>query len=340
MYRAVFTHLIRHVDPEIAHGAALKGLELAGATPIGRRLLAACCPRPHRPASSPRLGIFPRRIPGILGLAAGMDKNATAVLALSALGFGFVEIGTVTRHPQPGNDKPRMWRHYEVDGLRNRMGFNNDGADVVAGRLRQLRSTRDGRRCVVGVNIGKSKITDAAEAPADYAYSARALSPWADYLVINVSSPNTPGLRDLQAISSLQPITMAVQEAAVAVGRADLPILVKIAPDLADDDVCAVAHMIRAQGLAGMVAVNTTIAHNYGAGGLSGRPVHERACQVVELARQELGEEPLLIGVGGIFTPADGRRLLAAGADLLQAYSGFVYEGGLWPARMNRALAQ
>src|SRR5690625_4949986 len=198
------------------------------------------------------------------------------------------------------------------------MGFNNDGAAATAERLRTLRGTRRGRSVVVGVNIGKSRITPAAHAAEDYATSARLLARWADYLTVNVSSPNTPGLRDLQAVDSLRPILTAVQrEADTAAGRR-VPVLVKVAPDLDDDDVTAVAGLVTELGLAGVVATNTTIAHDHGPGGLSGRPLHPRALEVVRLLRSRLGPGAVVIGVGGISTAAEARAMLAAGAGPLQ----------------------
>ncbi|SDZ84062.1 dihydroorotate oxidase A [Bowdeniella nasicola] len=340
MYRTLFDHVITKSDPETAHGASLSAIALAGGNEVGRRGLRATFGRePSRPVRNERLRVFPRPFPGHLGLAAGMDKNATAVLGLKALGFAFVEIGTVTRHAQPGNAKPRMWRHLDERALRNKMGFNNEGADVVAARMRDLRSNAAGRSAIVGINLGKSKITQAEHAADDYGYSARLLAPWADYLVINVSSPNTPGLRDLQAVDSLRPIIDAVRTAASRSAARDVPLLVKIAPDLADSQIAEVAQLVRDEGITGMVATNTTIAHSYGEGGLSGRPLKQRALEVVRLVRNELGLRPVLMGAGGIETPEDGRAMLNAGADLLQAYSGFVYGGPAWPGAMNRALA-
>ncbi len=231
-------------------------------------------------------------------------------------------------------------------GVRNRMGFNNEGAAAVAGRLRRLRATPAGRRLVVGVNIGKTKVTAAEDAPADYATSAGLLAPYADYLVVNVSSPNTPGLRDLQSVAALRPILVAVRAAADDAtgglgrsGAGPVPLLVKIAPDLSDDDVDAVADLALELGLAGVVAVNTTIAHDRGPGGLSGPPVLARGLEVVARLRGRLGPEAVVIGVGGVSEPADAAAYLAAGATLVQGYTGFVYRGPLWASRINRALA-
>jgi dihydroorotate dehydrogenase len=259
-----------------------------------------------------------------------------------ATGFSFVEVGTVTAKAQPGNPSPRAWRELDLRALRNQMGFNNDGADAVARRLRRLRKTRLGRAAVIGVNIGKTKVTAAQDAPADYAYSARALAPYADFLVVNVSSPNTPGLRDLQATAALRPILQATRaaadEATVERGGSRVPLLVKIAPDLDDADVDAVADLAVELGLDGIVATNTTIKHDRGAGGLSGPPLLARALEVVARLRARVGPEMCIMGVGGISSVDDARAMLSAGATVLQAYTGFVYGGPAWPARVNRAL--
>src|SRR5690606_28292156 len=201
-------------------------------------------------------------------------------------GLGPARAGTVPAAPTPGNDRPRLWRHPEQRALRNRMGFNNAGAGAAAERLRRLRSARRGRSVVVGVNIGKSRVTPVDDAVGDYATSARLLARWADYLTVNVSSPNTPGLRDLQSVDALRPILTAVQREADAAAGRRVPVLVKVAPDLDDDDVAAVADLVTELGLAGVVATNTTIAHPHGAGGLSGRPLHARAVEVVRLLRE------------------------------------------------------
>jgi dihydroorotate dehydrogenase len=286
--------------------------------------------------------------PGPLGLAAGFDKNAVGIDALAALGFSFVEVGTVTAQPQPGNARPRLFRLPEDRAVVNRMGFNNDGASVVARRLAQRRRGPH-RDVVVGVNIGKTKAVPAEDAVADYETSTRLLAPHADYLVVNVSSPNTPGLRDLQAVEQLAPLLDAVRRAADDVTDRHLPLLVKIAPDLADKDVVAVADLAVGIGLDGIVATNTTVARGRlrssaaqvaaaGAGGLSGAPLRERALEVLILLRERVGPQLTLVSVGGIEDADDARTRLDAGATLLQAYTAFVYEGALWPAKVQRAL--
>jgi len=336
LYGLLFRRLLVRVDPERAHELALGAIRCVAATPVLSHVVRATLGRrPATPVGTP----FGHDVPGVLGLAAGMDKDATTVLGMDMLGFGHVEVGTITAHPQPGNDRPRLWRHPEQRALRNRMGFNNAGAEAAAERLRRLRSTRRGRSVVVGVNIGKSRVTPVEDAVADYAASARLLARWADYLTVNVSSPNTPGLRDLQAVDSLRPILTAVQDEADRAAGRRVPVLVKVAPDLDDDDVLAVADLVTELSLAGVVATNTTTAHEHGPGGLSGPPVHARAVEVVRLLRRRLGQGPVVIGVGGIDDVAGARAMLAAGADLLQAYTGFVYGGPTWPGSLNRALA-
>lgn len=280
--------------------------------------------------------------PSPLGLAAGFDKDAAHVDALAALGFGFVEIGTVTAKAQDGNPRPRMFRLPADRALVNRMGFNNGGAAAAAARLARARDPG----VVVGINIGKTKV--AADAAADYRASAAALAPHADYLVINVSSPNTPGLRDLQAVEQLEPIIGAVRE-----GMAEhaVPLLVKIAPDLADDDVDAVADLALRTKLDGLIATNTTISRDglatpaavvgaIGAGGLSGAPLAERSLAVLRRLRARVGTEFTIISVGGVENAADAWARLTAGATLVQAYTAFVYGGPLWPRRVARGLAE
>lgn len=335
LYHLLFRGVLVRLDPEDAHHRALSAIRAAAAVPVLSHLVRATLGRrPARPVAT-ALG---RPVPGVLGLAAGMDKDARTVLGMDMLGFGHVEIGTVTAHAQAGNERPRLWRHPQDRALVNRMGFNNAGAQAAAHALQQLRRTRRGRSVIVGANIGKSRVTALEDAVADYETSARLLARWADYLTVNVSSPNTPGLRDLQAVDSLRPILSAVQMAADAAAGRRVPVLVKVAPDLDDADVVAVADLVLELGLAGVVATNTTIQHSHGPGGLSGQPLHPRALAVVAGLRARLGPEPVVIGVGGIGDPDQGRAMLAAGANLLQAYSAFIYEGPAWPGRMNRAL--
>ena len=337
MYRFFYRHVLCHVEAEKAHRFGVVAFaRLPWIFRAGRSL--GVLPAPGPGAETQVMGLtFPARV----GLAAGMDKNAEAVVGLAAGGFGFIEIGTVTARPQPGNARPRSWRELDVHGLRNQMGFNNEGADAIARRLARLRATPRGGAVVLGVNIGKTKLTAAEDAAVDYAYSARVLSPYADYLVVNVSSPNTPGLRDLQSVDALRPILEHVRAAAdEAVPQRHVPLLVKIAPDLADDDVDAVTDLALELGLDGIVATNTTVSHDRGPGGLSGPPVRERALAVVGRIAERASGRLAVVGVGGISSEADAKGFLDAGADLLQVYTAFVYEGPGWVARLNRSLGK
>jgi dihydroorotate dehydrogenase len=284
-----------------------------------------------------------------IGLAAGFDKDAEMYPALLSMGFGCVEVGTVTGEGQPGNPKPRLFRLVKDRALVNRMGFNNGGAAVVARRL-----VRRGRRPgeVVGVNIGKTKLVNPDDAAKDYEKSARLLGPLADYLVVNVSSPNTPGLRDLQAVSALRPILTVVRQALdrEAIGRR-VPLLVKIAPDLGDEDIDAIADLSLELGLDGIVATNTTISRSgletepeelelCGSGGLSGRPLKARAVEVLRRLHARVGGRLVLVSVGGIESCDDVWQRLEAGARLVQVYSAFVYEGPGLPGRLARELSE
>ncbi len=333
LYRQLFDTVLTRTDAESAHRAGFAAVRALGP--------AAPALAPRRPAVRAMGLAFPE----VLGLAAGFDKNAVGHQALAALGFGFVEVGTVTGEAQPGNPRPRLARLPADRAVVNRMGFNNDGAEVVAQRLAR------GRRPAVplGVNIGKTKAVPAEDAVADYEKSTTLLAPHADYLVVNVSSPNTPGLRDLQAVERLEPLLAAVRRRADDVTSARVPLLVKIAPDLSDDDVLAVADLACALGLDGIVATNTTSGRAglvsppeavaaAGEGGVSGAPVRARALEVMRMLRARVGAQLTLVGVGGITTVDDARERLDAGADLLQGYTAFVYEGPAWPRRLNRAL--
>lgn len=333
MYPLLFDLVFRRMKPETAHHVAYAAIRTAGRLSVIADVVGPLL------RGRGAIEVFGRTLHGPLGLAGGFDKHARAVRGLAMLGFSFVEIGTVTAQAQPGNPAPRLWRELELRGLRNQMGFNNAGALATAEQLRRLRATRRGRAAVIGVNIGKTKVTPAADAAQDYATSARLLAPFADYLVVNVSSPNTPGLRDLQTVDALRPILREVRAAADAVSPArHVPLLVKIAPDLADADVDAVAALALELGLDGVAAVNTTIGHDLGPGGLSGPPLIDRGVEVVARLRQRLGQGPVILGSGGITTADDARRYLEAGATLVQGYTAFIYQGPLWASRLNKAL--
>lgn len=346
MYKFVFRHLFVKLDAEWVHRRAIDWLAFWGRFGMARQAISRIVHRGEptftwplpRPNFDPDLSSTEFRTYGPLGLAAGMDKEARAVAMWDALGFGFMEIGTITPLPQPGNNRPRLWRIPQQRALRNAMGFNNEGARVAARRLRRWR-TEYGERIIIGANIGKNKVTPPEKAPADYRKVTRVLAALVDFLVINVSSPNTPGLRDLQAVSSLRPIVKAVQRELEFQGLSELPVFVKIAPDLADEDIVAVAQLATDEGLAGVVATNTTIKHDLGAGGVSGAPLRTRALEVVKVLRANLSREKTIIGVGGISTLDDARAMLAAGANLIEGFSAFIYEGPAWPAHLNRELA-
>ena len=224
-------------------------------------------------------------------------------------------------------------------GLRNRMGFNNAGADAAAANLRALRATPAGRAAIVGANIGKNKLTAEEDASADYEYCAKVLARWVDFVVVNVSSPNTPGLRDLQSVDQLRPILTAARRGCEA-GAPDrpMPLFVKIAPDLADEDIVAIVELTKELGLAGVVATNTTIDHDLGPGGVSGAPLLGRALEVISLVAAHLDDSQILIGTGGVSSQADALRMIGAGADLVEAFSAFIFEGPSWPGEVSRAL--
>lgn len=338
-YRLLFDHVLTRTDPERAHHAAFRAIRAAA--PVTGRLAPV--------ASGAPVEAMGLRFPHPFGLAAGFDKNGIGIDALGALGFGHVEIGTVTGEPQPGNPRPRLFRLPQDRAVVNRMGFNNEGAEAVAARL--ARRGRPAGGPVLGINIGKTKVVPAEHAIADHEKSTGLLAPHADYLVVNVSSPNTPGLRDLQAVELLEPLLRAVRRRADQVRPDDrVPLLVKIAPDLSDEDVLAVADMAVAIGLDGLIATNTTITRDglrtdpatvaaVGAGGLSGAPLRERATAVLRMVRERVGPDLTLVGVGGIASAADARARLDAGADLVQGWTAFVYEGALWPRTVVAGLA-
>ena len=322
------------VPPERSHElvfAALRGV--TAAAPLRRGL------RRHLAPTDPMLAstVFGVRFPGPLGLAAGFDKDGVGLKAWGALGFGYAEIGTVTAQAQPGNPAPRLFRLPEDRALLNRLGFNNRGAAALAARL-----TAERADVPIGVNIGKTKITPPEQAADDYRASARLVGPLAAYLVVNVSSPNTPGLRDLQAVDALRDILSAV------LAETSTPVLVKIAPDLADSDIDEVADLAVELGLAGIVATNTTISRaalitpgvtTLGSGGISGPPLARRAAEVLRRLYDRVGDRLALISVGGIETADDAWDRITAGASLLQGYTGFIYGGGLWAKHIHDGIA-
>jgi dihydroorotate dehydrogenase len=343
MYKLFFALFLKRLDPERAHHLAVRWIRLLAAVPVARTFAAAVLAPRHKELRTEALGL---RMHGPFGLAAGFDKNAVAVDGLAMLGFDHVEIGTVTGLAQPGNPKQRLFRLTADRALINRMGFNNEGSAAVARRLGTRRAVF---RTVVGVNIGKTKVVPESEAAADYVTSTERLARHADYLVVNVSSPNTPGLRNLQATESLRPLLTAVREAADRTEtRRRVPLLVKIAPDLADEDVDAVADLALELGLDGIIATNTTIGREgllspprltAETGGLSGAPLKERSLEVLRRLYARTGGRLVLIGVGGVEDAEDAWRRILAGATLVQGYSAFIYRGPFWSRAVHRGLA-
>lgn len=311
--------LLFKLDAETAHVLAIHALAL---TP--RPLLSAMFQGKNSSRASRK--VFGLEFKNPVGLAAGMDKNAEALPAWEALGFGFVEIGTITALAQPGNPKPRAFRYPDKKALINRMGFNNDGATAISQRLTALKESGRWPTIPVGVNLGKSKVTPLEKAPEDYLASLKALKPFGDYFVINVSSPNTPGLRELQAVESLRQIVAALHPEIP-----DKPLLVKIAPDLIDEQVLEIADMAEAEGLSGLIATNTTLDHSSipqdrdQQGGLSGAPLTDNSTRILKLLKSRTSLP--IIGSGGVMTAEDGSAKLKAGADLVQIYTGFIYRG-------------
>jgi dihydroorotate dehydrogenase len=336
-------------DPEAVHERTLGGLALVSQSGALTRGLAAAMAA-FGAARGPERAVFGLRFPNPVGLAAGFDKNAVAVPALAALGFGFVEVGTVTRLPQPGNPRPRLFRIPSDEALINRMGFNNEGAEAVAARL--ARQAPAG--VPVGISLGKSKVTPLEEAVDDYLGSLELLYPYGDYFAVNVSSPNTPGLRALQERERLDALVAALvgrlRERGAAEGRpAPKPLLVKVAPDLDERGLDEVVEVCLDRGASGLIAVNTTVGREAlgpgvptalrdEAGGLSGRPLQRRALEVVRYLHGQAGDRLPIVGCGGIFTADDARRMLDAGAVLVQLYTGFIYEGPAVARRIARGL--
>jgi dihydroorotate dehydrogenase len=344
-YRWLVRPILFALPAEMAHAIAMRGLRYLSHCPRVLRVI-----RKHMFPAIPSLTTtaFGLRFPTPVGLAAGLDKDAEAFEAFGALGFGFVEVGTLTAEPQPGNASPRLFRLPVDRALINRMGFNNLGAQAAANRIGKTPH----RMTILGVNIGKTRRIPNEAALDDYAYSVEALAAHADYLVVNVSSPNTPGLRDLQAISALHPLLVRVRSALdTAVSARRIPLLLKIAPDLPDDDIDAVADLALALQLDGIIATNTTTARSdlvssgaeieaCGAGGLSGAPLKARALAVLRRLRARVGTRIALIACGGIENTDDAWERIRAGATLVQIYTALIYEGPLLARRIALGLAQ
>ncbi len=319
-YTGILRPILFRLDAEAAHDFSMSALALAGHFP---RLLAG-----GFGGAAPRIEteVFGIRFPNPVGLAAGMDKNALALPAWEALGFGSAEIGTITAKPQPGNPRPRLFRYPAQGAFINRFGFNNDGADAVAARLARLKASGRWPRIPVGINLGKSKVTPASQAPADYRTSFERLLPFGDYFVINVSSPNTPGLRELQHHDALSAIVVALRDF-----NTDKPLLVKIAPDLSPEQLDSIIPLLGGGGVSGVIATNTTLDHSAipadrdEQGGLSGAPLAARATGI--LRQLKAATDLPIIASGGIMNGDDARNRMEAGAALVQIYTGFVYRG-------------
>lgn len=342
MYKALAKPLLFKLDAERAHYLVFDNLRRAATLPGTKALLRSLYSFQH---PSLEREVFGLKFPNPVGLAAGLDKNAVLTDELATMGFGFVEIGTVTPRPQPGNPQPRLFRLPQDEALINRMGFNNEGATVVAARL----ARRQNRQLIIGGNIGKNKDTPNEQAATDYVACFEALADVVDYFVVNVSSPNTPNLRQLQEKKPLIELLQQVQQRNLARNQ-PRPLLLKIAPDLTDsqlDDILEIAQETR---LSGLVATNTTISRDnlrtdsghvtsLGAGGLSGKPLRARATEVIRYLHQKSDGALPIIGAGGIHSPADAQEKLAAGASLIQLYTGFIYEGPALVRKINEQLA-
>lgn len=335
-YRVVFRSVFANMDPERAHHLAFAVIAGLPRVPFLSGVVERYC----RPAAADGITTMGIHFPSRFGLAAGFDKDARGIAGLGLLGFGHVEVGTITAKPQPGNERPRLFRLIGDRALINRMGFNNHGAAAAARRLERAR--RNPGRPVIGVNIGKSRVVSVEDAIDDYLESTRRLVTFADYLAVNVSSPNTPGLRGLQELDQLRPLLSAVRDAA---GRT--PVLVKIAPDLTDEQIDAIAGLAVELELSGVIANNTTISRDgltadasdveeMGAGGLSGAPVAARSLEVLRRVRAVVPADFCVIAVGGVTTEQDVQDRIDAGATLVQGYTAFLYEGPTWAARINR----
>ncbi|MCU0792098.1 MAG: quinone-dependent dihydroorotate dehydrogenase [Opitutaceae bacterium] len=346
LYRHLVKPLLFRLEPEHAHELGVDALALLGRVPALCRLLEAVNrldPALHRPVRA-----FGLEFPNAVGMAAGFDKNARAWPAAAALGFGHVEIGTVTALGQPGNPQPRLFRYPEEKAVINRMGFNNEGSEAVAKRLAAQPGVGH-RRIPLGINLGKSKVTPNEEATQDYLTSYGRLADYADYMVVNVSSPNTPGLRALQDEKPLRELLGALSSAnrdRANAGKGRKPLLLKIAPDLSWAQIDAALGVIAEFGLDGIIATNTTLARpgsfaDVGqAGGLSGAPLLNRSTEIVRyIAKTSAGKLPI-VAVGGITDPASAAEKMDAGASLVQVYTGLIYEGPFFAAALARALAE
>lgn len=340
MYKLLVRPFLFLFDPEAIHHFVFKVLMLKGKIPGFKPLLNALFSYKNDKLEKELFGL---KFANPVGLAAGFDKDAKLIDELACFGFGFIEIGTLTPRPQPGNEKPRLFRLPKDQALINRMGFNNEGVEVAARRLRKRNSS-----IIVGGNIGKNKVTPNDEAFSDYGLCFEALYPHVDYFVVNVSSPNTPGLRELQDKEPLMQLMLHVKKLSSAKVKPK-PILLKIAPDLNADQLNDIVEILKTTKTDGVIATNTTISRDglatsdtkvtaLGMGGLSGKPLTEKSTEVIRYLRKNLGPDYPIIGVGGIMNPQDALDKLNAGADLIQVYTGFIYEGPGIVKRINKTI--
>lgn len=339
LYQKIVRPAMFRFDAETAHEIGIESLRLGLSSDFAQKAAA----KRFASESSGEIERFGLKFRNPLGIAAGFDKNGIVVNQLAALGFGFVEVGTVTFHPQKGNEKPRLFRLPEDKALINRLGFNNDGTARVVERLKSI-----DRKCVIGVNIGKNKDVPNEEAVENYLASFDLVYDVADYIAVNISSPNTPNLRELQRSENLEDLLAALQERNSSIfGRTLKPLLVKIAPDLSEGEIEGVVDICMRHQIAGIIATNTTVSreglktpNDFGQGGLSGRPLASRSNEVIRsIYHYSKGKLPI-IGVGGIFTAEDAFEKIAAGASLIQAYTGFIYQGPSFARDINRGLVR
>lgn len=340
MYKALIRPILFLVDPEKIHHFVFSLLRLTGKIPgfkiMFRTIFSYQDPKLERQ-------FFGVRFKNPIGLAAGLDKDARLIDEMACLGFGFIEIGTLTPLPQPGNDKPRLFRLPDDQALINRMGFNNKGVRLAVEQLKRRKSG-----IIVGGNIGKNKNTPNEKALDDYAYCFETLYDYVDYFVVNVSSPNTPGLRELQEKEPLRNLLSYIKDLSLAKSKPK-PVLLKIAPDLSLDQLNDIVEILKVTKTDGVIATNTTTSRaglttgksevdEMGGGGLSGKPLSARSTEVIVYLREKLGANYPIIGVGGIMTPEDALEKLKAGADLIQLYTGFIYEGPGVVKRISKAI--
>ncbi|MCC9167166.1 quinone-dependent dihydroorotate dehydrogenase [Pontibacter harenae] len=340
MYKSLIRPLLFKLDPEKVHYLTADALKAAYSLPLSKSISSSMFQVQDKRLERELFGL---KFPNPVGLAAGFDKDARLIDEFENFGFGFIEIGTLTPKPQEGNPKPRLFRLPQDQAIINRMGFNNEGVDAAVVRLRQRKSN-----IIVGGNIGKNKVTPNEEATSDYLYCFKALYDVVDYFVVNVSSPNTPDLRALQEKEPLKQLLLTLQEQNAKMVKPK-PLLLKIAPDLNEGQLNDIIEIAIEAKLSGIIAANTTISREglntaatrvteMGAGGLSGKPLTKHSTEIIRYLRKHLPQEVKLIGVGGIMTPEDAIKKLEAGADLVQLYTGFIYEGPSLISRINKKL--